>query len=196
MHFDVLKEIGNIGAGNSATALAEMLNKKIDMDVPTAGVVSFTEIIKLLGTEEQRATCVNFQVGGGVPSTVLFLLSEESAFLLIDYLMGKPPGSILELDAMGESALQEVGNILTGSMLNAIASMTGLILYPSVPVLAHDMLGAVLSAGLLERGYFDDYVLLIETRFYDMNVTINGYFLLIPDDGSLGKLFNALNIKL
>ena len=34
MQYDVLKEIGNIGAGNATTALAQMVNIKVDMSVP------------------------------------------------------------------------------------------------------------------------------------------------------------------
>ena len=31
MQFDVLREIGNIGAGNATTALSQMLSAKVDM---------------------------------------------------------------------------------------------------------------------------------------------------------------------
>jgi len=34
IQIDVLREIGNIGSGNAATALAKMLNKRVNMDVP------------------------------------------------------------------------------------------------------------------------------------------------------------------
>ena len=43
LHLDILKEIGNIGAGNAATALSNLLNKKIDMNVPNVRIVSFDE---------------------------------------------------------------------------------------------------------------------------------------------------------
>lgn len=166
------------------------------MDVPTAGVINFREIIEMLGSEEEKAVCVNLSVKGDAPSTVLFLLSEQSAFVLVDYLMGREPGFTVEMDEMAESALQEVGNILTGSMLNALSTMTGLPMSSSVPAIAYDMLAAVLSAALLERGYFEDKVLLIETRFYDVNVVLKGYFMLIPAEGSLEKVFHTLGLNL
>lgn len=34
MYFDVLREIGNIGAGNATTAIATLLNIKLNMEVP------------------------------------------------------------------------------------------------------------------------------------------------------------------
>ena len=35
MQLDALREIGNVGAGNAATALSQILNRKIGMTVPT-----------------------------------------------------------------------------------------------------------------------------------------------------------------
>jgi len=196
IHLDVLKEIGNIGSGNAATSLAQLLDRKIDMDVPSAGVINLQEFIKTFGTGEELAVCINLSVAGCAPSTVIFLLDEKSAFMLADLLMNIEPGSRTELDEIAYSALQEVGNILTGSMLIALSSMTRLTFNPSVPALAHDMLAAVLSAALLERGVFDENILLIETRFHDENVSLNGYFFLIPEEGSLEIIFQSLGINL
>ena len=196
IHFDVLKEIGNIGAGHAATSLAQLLDRKIDMDVPNAGVVNLQELIDTFGSGEELAVCINLLLEGDAPGTVLFLLDEKSSFLLVDLLMGMQPGTRTELDDMAQSAMQEVGNILTGSMLVALSNMTGLTLNPSVPALAHDMLAAVLSAALLERGIFDEKILLIETRFHDDNVSLMGYFFLIPEEGSLEIIFKSLGINL
>jgi chemotaxis protein CheC len=41
---DVLKEIGNIGAGNAMTALSQMLQCKIDMKVPQVKLLPFAEV--------------------------------------------------------------------------------------------------------------------------------------------------------
>ena len=42
-YVDVLREIGNIGAGNATTAIASMLSIKVDMNVPK---VELLEVIK------------------------------------------------------------------------------------------------------------------------------------------------------
>ena len=38
MCLDLLKEIGNIGSGNAATSLSQMINMKVDMQVPNIEV--------------------------------------------------------------------------------------------------------------------------------------------------------------
>lgn len=196
IHLDVLKEIGNIGAGNAATSLSQMIGKKIDMEVPQAAVSDLNQLVQLFGDEEEVVICISLEVTGDTPSNVFFILKEQSALQLVDRLMGLLPGTYKEFDETAQSALQEVGNILTGSILNAMSSMTNLNMQPSVPAFAHDMLGAVLSAALLERGYFDDKALIIETRFYDEDVVIDGYFFMLPQADSLGKIFNSVGVSL
>ena len=192
---EVLKEIGNIGAGQCASSLATLLNKKIEMSVPKAGVMDFQEIFSLVGNEEEKVACINFDVTGDAPSKILFLLDEKSTYQLVDMLLGRGAGSTDELDEIGESTIKEIGNILTGSFITAFAEFTKLDFVGSVPAFAFDMLGAVLSAAFFEAGYFEERVLIIETTFFEEEVSINGHFFLVPAAGSLDKIFTALGLN-
>ncbi|AEF94620.1 CheC, inhibitor of MCP methylation [Desulfotomaculum nigrificans CO-1-SRB] len=178
-HLDVLKEIGNIGIGNAATALATMINKRIDMAVPQSKFLSLDEVMSLVGGLEEVVACVNLRLEGDVPGQILFLFNLESTLKLIDMLMGLENGTTTELDEMGESVVKEIGNVLTGSFVSAIGTMTGLNLIPTVPMFATDMLGAVLSASLVAGGYVQENILMIETLFFENNEEIKGHFFLI-----------------
>lgn len=194
-HIDVLKEIGNIGAGNAATALATMLGRRIQMSVPRAGVLPIDQIPQLVGDEEEPVVCVDFEVSGSAPGKIIFLLTQESALKLVDLLMGLPAGTTVSLDEMGRSVIMEAGNILTGSFLTAFADFCRLQLIPSVPAIAHDMLGAVLSSAFLEAGYFSERALVTETDFYDEEVSLNGHFFFIPRADSLGVILKSLGVE-
>lgn len=194
-HLDVLKEIGNIGAGNAATALAALLNQRIEMSVPRAGVLPLQEIPSLIGQEEDPVACVEFGVTGRAPGKIMFLLTRDSAFSLIDFLLGQSLGTTQKLDDMGVSVLTEVGNILTGSFLTAFAEFSRLEFIPSVPAFAFDMLGAVLSSAFLEGGYFADQALVIETQFYSPEAQISGYFFLIPEEQALSVIMESLGVN-
>jgi len=196
IHMDFLREIGNIGAGNAVTSLAQMTGKKIDMEVPYARITTISQLFDIIGDEEELVSCINLAVNGDAPSTVFFLLKHSNALKLIDRLMGLPSGSTKNVDEMAQSVLNEIGNILTGSMINAMGNFTGLNMQPSVPAFANDMLGAVLSAALLERGYFDDNVLIIDTRFFDDDVVINGYLFMVPHDNALEIIFKSVGINM
>ena len=123
MHLDILKEIGNIGAGNAATALSNVLNQKIDMHVPSVEVVSFEEMFELAGGAETVVAGVFLRIQGDVTGTMFFVLSLESANRFIRTLIGDPQYTITEADSdvIGHSALQELGNILSGSYLSGVA---------------------------------------------------------------------------
>lgn len=192
MQLDALKEVGNIGAGNAATALSQLLNKKVDMTVPAVNIVPFDEIFSRIGGEE-IVVGVIVRVLGDTPGNILFIFDNETALNIIELLTGMKDETINE---MGESVLSEVGNIISGSYMNAIARFTNLLIMPSVPAVACDMLGAILSTTFIEAGQFDDQVLDIETSFLnDDSSKINGHFYYVPMPGSLEKILNALGIN-
>ena len=91
------------------------------------------------------------------------------------------------------SALKEIGNIITGAYLNSLSQLTNLKMLPSVPDLSIDMLNAILSVPAIEFGIMGDKILLIQTQFTD-EVDLNGYFILLPDLDSYGKILKALGL--
>ena len=189
---DVLKEVGNIGAGHAATALSRILNQPVDMSVPTVNLVPFEEIADRVGGSEQVVIAVFLRVEGDAPGNLFFIIREDSAKRLLRNLSidsGEGAYSDLEL-----SALNEIGNILAGSYLSSLADFTKLTMTPTVPSLAIDMAGAILSYGLLQFGRMGDAALLIETKFLEDRDTVEGQFFLIPDPESFGKIFRALGV--
>lgn len=190
---DVLKEIGNIGAGNAATSLAKMLNKKVDMEVPQVKILEFADVPKLIGGEESLVTGVYFNLEGDLTGSFLFLLDEASALGLLNLMM---PMAFEEFDEMSNSALMEVGNILSGAYISSLASLTNLNISISVPSISYDMAGAILSVPAIQFGMVSDQVLIVENEFFDddKNDLISGYFLLVPDLESYDVLLKSLGI--
>ena len=192
---DALREIGNIGAGNSATALSQVINRRIDMNVPKVDLVPITDVPDLVGGPDAIVVGIFLRVYGKAPGNILFLLPQHSAFYLVDTLMGRPQGTTQQLDYMDESALMEIGNILSGAYLNAFFTFTGLAMLPSIPALAMDMAGAILNVVLVQLGQMGDQALVIETEFLSEDDGINGHFFLVPDPGSLGTIMNAVGVE-
>lgn len=193
-YYDVLKELGNIGAGNAMTALSQMLQCKVDMKVPQVRLLEFAEVGELVGGEEQIMVAVFLGVEGDVSGSMMFMLQEQSARHLIQKItMGMvPEGS--EFEEMGLSAMQEVGNIITGAYLNSLSTMTSLTIFPSPPALTIDMAGAILSVPAIQFGIYGDKILMIQSQFYD-EIQLDGYFILIPDLESYEKILAALGIS-
>lgn len=192
-YMDVLKEIGNIGAGNAMTALSQMLQSKVDMQVPQVRLLEFSEVGAMVGGEEQLMVGVLLGVEGDITGSIMFLVELGAAKSLVKKIMMGYESGLQGLDEMETSAMQEVSNIITGAYLNSLATLTNLCIYPTPPSLTVDMAGAILSVPAIEFGTLGDKILLIQSRFFD-EVEIDGYFVLIPDLESYQKILSALGI--
>lgn len=191
--YDVLKEIGNIGAGNATTALASMINEKIDMAVPKVTLVAFNRLADVFGSEETIVAGILLGLEGDVNGMMMFLLNEESAHKLVNTILGNPPDKRDAFSEMEISVLNEMGNIIAGSYLSAISGLTGLKIIASIPYTAIDMAGALLSLPATEYGKVGDKVLLIETQFGE-NDLLNGYFIMVPELESYDRILSSLGL--
>ncbi|PID00182.1 MULTISPECIES: chemotaxis protein CheC [unclassified Sporosarcina] len=200
MHLDVLKEIGNIGAAHAATSLSQLLGQKIDMRVPKVELVTFDEMFDLAGGTEKVVAGIFLRIEGEVTGTMFFVLTIESATQFIRKLTGDVAFSINDVGdlGMGASALQELGNILSGSYLSALSDFTSLNIYPTVPSLSIDMVGAIVSFGLIEVSQYSDEVIVIETEILQEGEqgmsSLAGHFFLLPDPQSYRTIFSSLGV--
>ncbi len=193
-YYDVLKELGNIGAGNATTALAQMLQTKVDRKGPQVRLLDFKDVGVVMGGEEQLVAGIYLAVEGDITGSIMFILEQSAAKSLVSKLMGMPPseGGFTEIEI---SAMKEIGNIITGAYLNSLAQMTNLKMIPSVPDLNIDMLNAILSVPAIEFGIIGDQILLIQTVFTD-DVDLNGYFILMPDLESYSTMLKGLGLSI
>lgn len=192
-YYDVLREIGNIGAGNAMTALSQMLQCKVDMKVPQVRLLEFQEVGEMIGGEEQIMVGVFLGVEGDITGSMMFMVEEKSARHLIQKITMGMMAEGCEFDEMGLSAMKEVGNIITGAYLNSLSTLTNLKIFPTSPALTVDMAGAILSVPAIQFGIFGDKILMLESRFYD-EIELDGYFILIPDMESYAKILAALGL--
>ncbi|MCK6257034.1 chemotaxis protein CheC [Fictibacillus sp. KIGAM418] len=201
-HLDVLREVGNIGAGHAATALSELLGKTVDMRVPSVNIVSLQEMTELLGGTETVVAAVYLRMLGDAPGSMFFMLPLNQSKKLVSHMLAGEPYDPAEgvYSELTLSALQEAGNILSGSYLSALSDLTGMNIQPSVPSLSIDMAGAILGYGLIEISKSSDYAIIINTSLTEPenmhSDSIHGYFFLLPDPDSFEKIFDALGVPL
>lgn len=192
-YMDVLKEIGNIGAGNATTALAQMLQCRIDMNVPEVKLIEVDELAESLGGKERVMTAIFLEVEGDITGDIIFLLEQGSARFLVSKLMGMEVAG--DFGEMELSCIKEISNIIAGSYLNSLSTLTNLKIYPSVPHLQMDMVETILHTPSRDNEQKNDQILFIQTEFKD-DIQLGGYFVMIPDTESYGKILGALGITL
>ncbi|MBD5136374.1 MAG: chemotaxis protein CheC [Lachnospiraceae bacterium] len=201
MQYDVLKELGNIGAGNATTALSQLVNAKIDIGVPQVRLLGFDEISTIIGSEEKVMVGILLMLSGDVQGIMMFLMDPEVSKNLSKLLMGgfgvegEPEDEFTDME---KSAVMEIGNIIAGAYLRSLGELTNLTIDVSVPMLQIDMAGAILSVPAIEFGKIGDKVLLIETAFDDEKVkedlNIKGYYILVPELESYEKILSSLGV--
>jgi chemotaxis protein CheC len=193
IQIDALREVGNIGAGNAAIALSQMVDKKVDLSVPKATLVPLVGVPDLVGGPETTVAGVYLNIAGDCSGSILLLLEKESASSLAG-LMVPAETPTAELSVVKRSALQETGSILSGAYLSALGQLTGLFFKPSVPGFAMDMAGAIIDYVLVDLGATEDMVLVVETDFMVSGVKILGHLILFPDLGTLATILERLGV--
>lgn len=199
---DAIKEVGNIGTGNAATALSGLLSRMIHMDVPETELVSIYELAEHYGDPMQIVGAVFVRSLGGFQCSLIFIQDEEDANLMVELLLKQQFGTFIPVDEipqeMTDSALTEVGNIVLSSFLNAINMLLGTQHQISVPGVAHDMLSSILDVVASIYGQMGETALLVNTELsaegLEAGRKISGHIILIPDPDSLELLLRKLKV--
>ncbi len=200
LQLDAIKEVGNIGTGNAATALSKLLSCMINMDVPKVELVSIYELAEHYGDPNQEVAAVFVRSLGGFGCSLIFVQKEEDSQLMVDLLLKQQFGEYLPDDLpqeMRDSALTEVGNIILSSFLNAINLLIGTQHQISVPGVAHDMLSSILDVVASIFGQMGEMALMINTQLRVEGAglaSISGNIILIPDPDALELLLRKLKV--
>lgn len=203
IQLDAIKEVGNIGTGNAATALSGLLSRMINMTVPKTELVSIYELGEHYGDPMQIVGAVFVRSLGGFQCSLIFIQNDEDADLMVELLLKQQFGTFIPVaeipQDMKDSALSEVGNIVLSSFLNAINLLLGTQHQISVPGVAHDMLSSILDVVASIYGQMGETALLVNTELsvegLESGRKISGHIILIPDPDALDMLLRKLKVS-
>lgn len=189
--FNALTELGNIGAGNATTSLSVMLNSKLTMSPPKVDIFDFNELENILGGPDATVMGVLSTIGGDMNAMILFVVGMEDAENLVKALMGDQVEWHSEI---GISAIGEIANIIIGSYVASLETLTGMKMRYSQPESCIDMAGAILSVPCIEFGKISDKALLINSQFKAGEKEVDGYIMMMSEVHSFDSLLNKLGI--
>ena len=192
IQLDALREMGNIGSGNAATALSQMVSETINITVPSVKVLPLEKVADFLGGPEKNVFVIYLEVLKEMQGTMLTIFDEESASFFSKKLLNQEKFDITS--DISQSALKEVGSILCGSYLSALSQLVGVGSVANVPAMACDMLGAILDFILVEIGQVAEEVLLIETELFVEGKKLDCSQLFLPKPDALEKVLDALGM--
>ncbi|OGX24402.1 MAG: hypothetical protein A3J51_00595 [Omnitrophica WOR_2 bacterium RIFCSPHIGHO2_02_FULL_45_21] len=195
LQLDVLKEVGTIGAGRAATALSDLIAKKVEITVPEVKLIPIENVSNLLEKRDTLFFVIDMEITGEVSGRIFLLFSPDNAKILAENLLGKPKESLDLRDELLQSSLKESANILSGSYVSALADMTNLNILISSPSLAIDMVGAILDFIFIQIAQYTEEALIIKTNIKVSDVDLEGLFLFFPSTESLTKIFATLGVN-
>ena len=123
---------------------------------------------------------------------MLFLLRMEFVNAVLSRILKKEISDFFQLHEMEISVLTEVGNIMISSYTSALSTLANMDMKLSVPAIAVNMLGGILSVPMAELGYETDQLMLINGKLILNNEKHDSTILMLPDLESLNKLMNKL----
>lgn len=191
---DVFREIGSIGIGNAATALSQVLGVKVSMKLPRVSIEGYNEAVALIGDPEEIVAAVLVEMSGDVRGIMLYMLKLDFINAILGRLMGKYIDDYSQIDELSASALEETGNIIISSYVNAITKLADIEVPLSVPSVAVNMLGGILSVPISMFGEVTDKIMLIQGEFLIGDTQLKGELLLLPDIESLNFLMKKLGV--
>ncbi len=196
IQLDALRETASIGAGHAATALSQMTGTPIMIKVPAISVASLDALPSQFSVEEEPVAAVMMHMLGDLSGRTLLVFPKPTVMRLAELMLRRPVGSSVAFSELETSAIKEAGNILSGAYMNALSDFLGMLLLPSPPSLVIDMSNAVLTSAIGEFAPDPDSILCVESEFQltEMNQTLRGFFLLLPDPASLQVMLRALRL--
>jgi chemotaxis protein CheC len=189
---DLLKEVGTIGGGNAATALSQILERKVTIAVPQIKFVSSEAVTnsEFLIEPEEVGLAIDLKILGALQGGMVILFSQKSALLMIDILMKRKIGSTQLINLMEASALSEISHIISGSYINAVGELLELHqLIPSIPrtiVDRMDRLSKLLIKRLSDNN--SGYLLPIENNLTIEDIKVNLFVIFLLEHESIKKI--------
>ena len=110
-------------------------------------------------------------------------------------MLGKTESDLLAMEEIDSSVLIEIGNIVISSYITAMSSLTGVNVELSVPQLAINMLGGIMSVPIAMMGQHSDKIMMITGDFKIDGKALDSTMLLLPDVESLNVLMKKLGVE-
>ena len=194
IQIDALKEVGNIGAGHAATALSKMIDRKVMIRVPNVNIVKLEAAPKV--NEEEVVDCIYQSLTGGIEASSLIFFTIEEAKFITEIILKKGSNTNISITKnIKKSVLMELGNIIAGSYINALSSMTNTVIMPSIPYFISDTAGTIFNSVLALASFKSQIALMIEIEFIVASNNIHGWFYIMPDIKSTNKILDSLGVK-
>lgn len=190
LHIDMLKEVGHICTGNATVALSQVINQKIDLNIPDLKIISSSKISELFSNYQDILVGVNIKLLGKLSGNIVLMFPENSAYGLIDGI-SSDHDDIANTTEFGVSILKEIGNIVISAYLATLSTFTKTVILHSTPSLTCGTLETIINIAFKELFETTKEVVIIETFFSIEASNLKGNFYLLFEPQILKKVLDT-----
>jgi len=194
MRKDALGEVGNIGAGHAATALSEVLGRRVVLAQPELQIVPATEVPHAFGLATTLVVATSAHLSGGVGGGILTIATCDALFSLIDLAHERPTGTTSTLGVAEEELAVRVGTVLSDAYVEAVSLLTGLSIDVSAPTFDLDRASAILERARADIAHDAPWAAFVRTTLSIEEQAMDVALVFIPDVVGLAVLFDRLGV--
>ena len=196
LQLDVMREIGNIGAGNACTALSVLLGTTIDMSVPSVKLLGYDSTAEYLGGEDNMVIGLKVAITDDLDGMMVHIVQKKFAERIINTFYAKEIEDVTALDEMDSSVLNEMANITSGAYANSIATLTGLFVNIGTPLQVPGKISDIMKLPINEFIKPGEKLLLVDEEFIIGEEHVTSNMILALESDSLEKLFGKLGVQM
>ncbi len=162
---EFLRELTNVGSGNAATALEQLLGTAIDLEMPEVKIITPSQLSALIGSMSMPVMGVKISIVGDIKGNMFFIVpDEDKSYLKALAEIARPGGDRIKSDP-DYSAIEEISNIVAGVFLYSIHDFCGLNAYHKVPDSRTDMLISLLDESIASKTKGNSEFIKVENIF-------------------------------
>ena len=144
-----IRTVASIAAAQAGSVLSQLSGLEVRiLDTEVVGL-ELADVSGFFGGSDVPAIGVHIPFYGDLEGNALLIFPEEGVDELENIILGS--GGRYDGDLI-ESVFMEIGNILTGTILTVLSTLTQKLLISLPPLLVKDMAGAILNALLADLG--------------------------------------------
>jgi len=195
VQLDVMREIGNIGAGNACTALSGLIGTPIDMSVPRVQLLGLDSTSEYLGGGDVEVLGIKIDVKEDLTGMMYHIINKRFAERLINTFYAKQLETLDSIDEMDSSVICEMGNITSGAYANALATLSGYKVDIGTPTPGGRTIAEILRVPIEAFGEVGDKILVVDEQFIIDSEKLTSNMILVLEKDSLKRLFEKLGVE-
>jgi len=187
IEYDALVEIFNIGVGQAASVMSQMVHEAITLAVPEVSILTGAEAAaELENASGVRISCVGQKFTGAFSGEALLIFPQESSLEVVRSMIGSsiPLSQLTELE---QDALTEVGNIIINACLSQLSDLFEQHFDTDPPELRTGT-----SVEVIGPAHMDGPVMFLHIRFQLAQRQVQGYIAFLLNAPSLRQLQEAI----